>query len=81
VLPEGLGDLQTFKAPAPELALAKPLWRTSALGVFFVVMPRIDGIQSASEATVRHDKLHNERKFALADASRRFFQSNWTNHG
>jgi hypothetical protein len=57
---KGLGYLQTFKAPAPKLPFTEALRPAAALGVVVVMMPRIDGIKSASEAPVGYSYLDHE---------------------
>jgi len=57
---KGLGNLQAFKAPAPKLPLTEALRPAAALGVVVVMMPRIDGIKSASEASVGYSNLDHE---------------------
>jgi hypothetical protein len=78
---EGLGNLQTFKAPAPEFLLAQVLRPASALGVVAVAMPGIDGVESASEAAIGDSNLDDEQRLALSHASRCFLHSHWTGHG
>jgi hypothetical protein len=80
-MPEGLGDLQSFKAPGPKLLLAQALRQASALGVVAVTMPCIDTIKSAAKATVRDGNPDDEWKLTLSNAGSRFLDSHWTGHG
>jgi hypothetical protein len=72
---EGLGNLQTFKAPAAKLPPGEALKPRSVLSVIAVTMPSVDGVKSAPEAAVRGGNMDDEKEIAALAAGRRFLHS------
>jgi hypothetical protein len=67
-IPKSLGYFQTSKTPGPELLLPDVIRRSAILRVPTVTMPRINGTESAFEATVRDRDLDDKGKVTFVDA-------------